>query len=173
MLRRFKTIVYPNKTMKLGSLKTFSVTLFGFGQKEGQVNRVHPRYLLATLERGAYMQYRHRRAARQKKTYTRHNQALMTNTIFQAKDHAPYGGTDEINFFSTPTPWSLSTSNPPSSISSRPHLPTPSQRKSRKPQLPRPPSLDTLKRKQPLQAIAPALVKSLTYRRRISASGAN
>ncbi len=102
VLRKYETIVYPNKTMKADSLKAFSVTSFGFGQKGGQVIGVHPRYVLATLEREAYEEYRDRRTARQKKTYTRHNQALMTNTIFQAKDHAPYGEKDESKVFLDP-----------------------------------------------------------------------
>lgn len=102
VLRKYETIVYPNKTMKADSLKAFSVTSFGFGQKGGQVIGVHPRYVLATLERETYEEYRDRRTARQKKTYTRHNQALMTNTIFQAKDHAPYSEKDESKVFLDP-----------------------------------------------------------------------
>ena len=102
VLRKYETIVYPNKTIKADSLKAFSVTSFGFGQKGGQVIGVHPRYVLATIGREAYEEYRDRRMARQKKTYPRHNQALMTNTIFQAKSHAPYSEQDESNVFLDP-----------------------------------------------------------------------
>ncbi|KAM0794192.1 hypothetical protein BDR22DRAFT_901014 [Usnea florida] len=102
VLRKYGTIVYPNKTIKADSLKAFSVTSFGFGQKGGQVIGVHPRYVLAVLEREAYEEYRDRCTARQKKTYTRHNQALTINTIFRAKDHAPYGDKDESKVFLDP-----------------------------------------------------------------------
>ena len=101
-LRKYETIVYPNKTLKADSLKAFSVTSFGFGQKGGQVIGVHPRYVFATLEKEVYEEYRERRTARQKKTYTRHNEALMTNTIFQAKNHAPYSEQDESKVFLDP-----------------------------------------------------------------------
>ena len=102
VLRKYETIVYPNKTLKADSLKAFSVTSFGFGQKGGQVIGVHPRYVFATLEKEVYEDYRERRTARQKKTYTRHNEALMTNTIFQAKDHPPYSEQDESKVFLDP-----------------------------------------------------------------------
>ena len=101
-LRKYETIVYPNKTLKAGMLKAFSVTSFGFGQKGGQVIGVHPRFVLATLEKEAFEEYRDRRIARQRKTYTRHNEALMTNTIFQAKNQAPYREQDESSVFLNP-----------------------------------------------------------------------
>ena len=73
VLRKYETIVYLNKTIKVDSLKAFLVTSFGFGQKGGQVIGVYPRYILAILEREAYEEYRDRCTARQKKTYTPHN----------------------------------------------------------------------------------------------------
>ncbi len=101
-LRKFETMVYPNKTIKAESLKAFSVTSFGFGQKGGQVIGVHPRYVFATLEREAYEEYCERNITRQKKTYTHYNKALLNNTIFQAKSHPPYAEQDESKVFLNP-----------------------------------------------------------------------
>ncbi len=101
-LRKFETMVYPNKTINAGSLKAFSVTSFGFGQKGGQVIGVHPRYVFATLEREVYEEYCERNISRQKKTYTHHNKALLNNAIFEAKSHPPYAEQDESKVFLNP-----------------------------------------------------------------------
>ncbi|KAL6717768.1 beta subunit of fatty acid synthetase [Lecanora helva] len=101
-LRGYDFMVYPNKTLKKRCLKAFSLTSFGFGQKGAQVIGVHPRFVFATLEKEVYEQYRSKNITRQKKTYTHYNKALMTNTVFQAKNYSPYDEHMESKVFLDP-----------------------------------------------------------------------
>ena len=101
-LRKDDFMLFPNKTLKKAGLKAFSLTSFGFGQKGTQVIGVHPRYIFDTIERETHDQYREKNTARQKKTYTHYNKALMTNTVFQAKNHSPYAEQDESAIYLDP-----------------------------------------------------------------------
>jgi len=101
-LKKFEGIVYPHKTIRTDSVKAVSITSFGFGQKGAQAIAVHPRYLFATLGQKPYDNYRVKVVDRQKQSYLRHNEALMTNSIFRAKTSPPYDPEDESRVYLDP-----------------------------------------------------------------------
>lgn len=90
VMEKFDHIVYPNRTIQTDGIKAFSVTSFGFGQKGAQAIGIHPKYLFATLDRGVYDKYKIKLEARQKKSYRFFHDGLINNTLFRAKDKAPY-----------------------------------------------------------------------------------
>ncbi|TAQ91172.1 hypothetical protein B7494_g542 [Chlorociboria aeruginascens] len=102
-LRRFESIIYPSKTIQTNFIKAISVTSFGFGQKGAQAISVHPRYLFATLEQIAYDDYAIKVARREKQSYLRQNEALMTNSFFRVKKSSPYDDKDESAVYLDPT----------------------------------------------------------------------
>ncbi|KAF6812261.1 fatty acid synthase alpha subunit [Colletotrichum sojae] len=93
VMEQFDLIVYPSRSIQTDGIKAFSVTSFGFGQKGAQAIGVHPKYLFATLDEKTYEEYSAKVQARQKKAYRFFHDGLVNNTIFVAKNNAPY--TDE------------------------------------------------------------------------------
>ncbi|PWY96794.1 fatty acid synthase alpha subunit FasA [Aspergillus sclerotioniger CBS 115572] len=90
VMEKFDHIVYPSRSIQTDGIKAFSVTSFGFGQKGAQVIGIHPKYLFATLDRAQYQAYKAKVEARQKKAYRFFHNGLINNSIFVAKDKAPY-----------------------------------------------------------------------------------
>ncbi|RAL04394.1 trifunctional fatty acid synthase subunit FAS2 [Aspergillus ibericus CBS 121593] len=90
VMEKFDYIVYPSRSIQTDGIKAFSVTSFGFGQKGAQVIGIHPKYLFATLDRAQYQAYKAKVEARQKKAYRFFHNGLINNSIFVAKDKAPY-----------------------------------------------------------------------------------
>ncbi len=93
VMEKFDHIVYPSRSIQTDGIKAFSVTSFGFGQKGAQAIGVHPKYLFATLDEKTFDEYRAKVEARQKKAYRFFHNGMINNTLFVAKDKAPY--TDE------------------------------------------------------------------------------
>ncbi|KAF2687096.1 hypothetical protein K458DRAFT_476041 [Lentithecium fluviatile CBS 122367] len=90
IMEQFDYIVYPSRTIQTDGVKAFSVTSFGFGQKGAQAIGIHPKYLFATLDHTEYATYKQKVGARQKKAYRYFHDGLINNTMFRAKDKAPY-----------------------------------------------------------------------------------
>jgi fatty acid synthase subunit alpha len=90
IMEQFDYIVYPSRTIQTDGVKAFSVTSFGFGQKGAQAIGIHPKYLFATLDHTQYATYKQKVEARQKKAYRYFHDGLINNTMFRAKDKAPY-----------------------------------------------------------------------------------
>jgi fatty acid synthase subunit alpha len=90
IMEKFDYILYPSRAIQTDGVKAFSVTSFGFGQKGAQAIGIHPKYLFATLDHTEYATYRQKVEARQKKTYRYFHDGLINNTMFRAKDKAPY-----------------------------------------------------------------------------------
>jgi fatty acid synthase subunit alpha, fungi type len=83
-------LVFPNRTIQTAGIKAFSLTSFGFGQKGAQAIGVHPRYLFATIKKDEYDSYKSKVAARYRTASRFFQNALATNTMFVAKNRAPY-----------------------------------------------------------------------------------
>ncbi|RDL38707.1 uncharacterized protein BP5553_03047 [Venustampulla echinocandica] len=84
-------LVFPNRTIQTtAGLKAFSLTSFGFGQKGAQAIGVHPRYLYAAISKAEFYQYKEKLCQRKKKANGFFKKAMPTNTLFVAKDKAPY-----------------------------------------------------------------------------------
>ncbi|KAF7593041.1 3-oxoacyl-[acyl-carrier-protein] synthase [Aspergillus hancockii] len=90
VLEKFDYIVYPSRSIQTDGVNAFSVTSFGFGQKGAQVIGIHPKYLYATLDRAQFEGYKTKVEARQKKAYRFFHNGLINNSIFVAKNKAPY-----------------------------------------------------------------------------------
>jgi fatty acid synthase subunit alpha len=90
IMEQFDYIVYPSETIQTDGIKAFSVTSFGFGQKGAQAIGIHPKYLYAALEHHQFAAYKQKVEARQKKAYRYFHDGLINNTMFRAKDKAPY-----------------------------------------------------------------------------------
>jgi fatty acid synthase subunit alpha len=102
VMEQFDYIVYPSRTIKTDGIKAFSVTSFGFGQKGAQVIGIHPKYLFATLDKAQYESYRVKVEARQKKAYRFFHNGMINNTLFVAKNKAPYEDKIETQVFLNP-----------------------------------------------------------------------
>lgn len=94
VLEEYEYVLYPSRSIQTDGIKAVSVTSFGFGQKGAQAVVVHPDYLYAVLDRSTYEDYAVRVSARNKKTYRYMHNAITRNTMFVAKDKAPYA--DEL-----------------------------------------------------------------------------
>ncbi|KAL6702779.1 beta subunit of fatty acid synthetase [Coniothyrium glycines] len=90
IMEQYDYIVYPSQSIQTDGIKAFSVTSFGFGQKGAQAIGIHPKYLFATLEPTQFAAYKQKVEARQKKAYRYFHDGLINNTMFRAKDKAPY-----------------------------------------------------------------------------------
>ncbi|KAI0609573.1 fatty acid synthase [Pyrenophora tritici-repentis] len=90
IMESFDYIVYPSQAIQTDGIKAFSVTSFGFGQKGTQAIGIHPKYLYAALEHHEFAAYKQKVEARQKKAYRYFHDGLINNTMFRAKDKAPY-----------------------------------------------------------------------------------
>nr|P43098.1 RecName: Full=Fatty acid synthase subunit alpha; Includes: RecName: Full=Acyl carrier; Includes: RecName: Full=3-oxoacyl-[acyl-carrier-protein] reductase; AltName: Full=Beta-ketoacyl reductase; Includes: RecName: Full=3-oxoacyl-[acyl-carrier-protein] synthase; AltName: Full=Beta-ketoacyl synthase [Candida albicans]AAA34345.1 fatty acid synthase alpha subunit [Candida albicans] len=94
LLEQYEYVLYPSRSIQTDGIKAVSVTSFGFGQKGAQAVVVHPDYLFAVLDRSTYEEYATKVSARNKKTYRYMHNAITRNTMFVAKDKAPYS--DEL-----------------------------------------------------------------------------
>jgi fatty acid synthase subunit alpha len=89
-LKEYEYVLYPSRTIQTDGIKAVSVTSFGFGQKGAQAIVVHPDYLFAVLDKSTYEDYATRVSARNRKAYRYMHNAITRNTMFVAKEHAPY-----------------------------------------------------------------------------------
>ena len=101
-MEKFDYIVYPSRSIQTDGINAFSVTSFGFGQKGAQVIGIHPKYLYATLDRAQFQTYKAKVEARQKKAYRYFHNGLINNSIFVAKDKAPYEDSQQSKIFLNP-----------------------------------------------------------------------
>ncbi|KAH7078051.1 hypothetical protein BKA63DRAFT_509654 [Paraphoma chrysanthemicola] len=90
VMEQFDYIVYPSQAIQTDGIKAFSVTSFGFGQKGAQAIGIHPKYLYAALDHAQFATYKQKVEARQKRAYRYFHDGLINNTMFRAKDKAPY-----------------------------------------------------------------------------------
>ncbi|OJJ08967.1 hypothetical protein ASPVEDRAFT_144895 [Aspergillus versicolor CBS 583.65] len=90
VMEKFDYIVYPSRSIQTDGINAFSVTSFGFGQKGAQVIGIHPKFLYATLDRAQFEAYKVKVETRQKKAYRFFHNGLVNNSIFVAKNKAPY-----------------------------------------------------------------------------------
>ncbi|ONH68727.1 Fatty acid synthase subunit alpha [Cyberlindnera fabianii] len=93
-LEKFEYLLFPSKSIKTDGVKAASVTSFGFGQKGAQAIAIHSDYLFAVLSQSEYEAYAKKFHERHSKAYTHFHKSFITNSLFKAKDHAPYA--DEL-----------------------------------------------------------------------------
>ena len=103
VMEKFDYIVYPSQSIQTDGIKAFSVTSFGFGQKGAQAIGIHPRYLFATLDQAEYQRYKTKVEARQKRAYRYQHESMINNTLFRAKNKAPYEDNEMSRVFLDPS----------------------------------------------------------------------
>jgi fatty acid synthase subunit alpha len=101
-LRKFEFIAFPNKNIQTDGIKAFSVTSFGFGQKGAQVIGVHPKYLFATLAEETFRTYQEKVLVRQKRAFRKFHEGMANNSLFIAKEKAPYAACEEMEYLLNP-----------------------------------------------------------------------
>lgn len=101
-LEAFDYLVYPNKSIQTQEVRAFSVTSFGFGQKGAQIIGVHPKYLYATIEPEVFRAYEKKLRIREMKASRKFHEGLSNNSVFVAKDKAPYEAEQEMKFLLDP-----------------------------------------------------------------------
>lgn len=102
VLEDFEYVLFPSRSIKTDGIKAVSVTSFGFGQKGAQAIVVHPDYLFAVLDKNSYEDYAVRVTARNKRTYRYMHNAITRNSMFVAKDKAPYSDELELPVYLDP-----------------------------------------------------------------------
>lgn len=101
-LSQFDYIAFPNTNIQTDGIKAFSVFSFGFGQKGTQAIGVHPKYLLATLDEEEYEKYRLKTLARQRRATAHFHHGMVHNSLFKAKDKAPFDEKEEASALVNP-----------------------------------------------------------------------
>lgn len=101
-LEKFDKILYPSISIQTDGIKAASITSFGFGQKGAQMICIHPDYVLGTLTETEYDQYREKVDARYKKAYRYMHESIASQSMFTAKDAAPYTDAQETEVYLNP-----------------------------------------------------------------------
>lgn len=101
-LEQFEYVLYPSRSIQTDGIKAVSVTSFGFGQKGAQALLVSSDYLYASLDQHTYEAYAAKVTARNKKSYRYMHNAITRNTMFVAKDKAPYADDMELSVYLDP-----------------------------------------------------------------------
>ncbi|OJI99519.1 hypothetical protein ASPVEDRAFT_81132 [Aspergillus versicolor CBS 583.65] len=89
-LRDFDHLCFTTKTIQTRGVKAFLLNSCGFGQKEGQMVGVHPRYFFALLTQHEFEAYKSRmkkRTARAESAYVR---ALTAGHIVRVQSQPPF-----------------------------------------------------------------------------------
>ncbi|KAH3679473.1 hypothetical protein WICMUC_000963 [Wickerhamomyces mucosus] len=94
ILEDFEYLLFPSKSIKTDGIKAISVTSFGFGQKGAQAIAINSDYLFAVLSREEYETYASKFNTRHNQAYSHFHKSFINNSLFQAKDNAPYS--DEL-----------------------------------------------------------------------------
>ena len=95
LLSAFPHLTFPTRSIQTGSLKAFSLTCFGFGQKGGQLIGIHPRYLYGAIDRASYTSYTARVRTRTRLCNRDYLYALLENRIVACKAAPQYAPADQ------------------------------------------------------------------------------
>ena len=94
-LSAFPHLTFPTRSIQTKSLKAFSMTSFGFGQKGGQLIGIHPRYLYGTIDRACYESYADRVTNRTRLCNRAYLYAMLENRIVACKTAPQYSSADQ------------------------------------------------------------------------------
>ena len=95
ILSMFPHLTFPTRSIQTKSLKAFSMTSFGFGQKGGQLVGIHPRYLYGTMDRASYETYSARVTNRTRLCNRAYLYAMLENRIVACKTAPQYSSADQ------------------------------------------------------------------------------
>lgn len=94
-LSAYPHLTFPTSSIQTSSLKAFSLTTFGFGQKGGQLIGIHPRYLYGTISRASYESYAAQVVQRTRFCNRSYLNALLENRIVACKASPQYDSMDQ------------------------------------------------------------------------------
>ena len=94
-LSAFRHLTFPTHSIQTNSLKAFSLTSFGFGQKGGQLIGIHPRYLYGAIDRISYESYAARVTKRTRSCNRAYLYAMLENRIVACKTVPQYAPGDQ------------------------------------------------------------------------------
>ena len=94
-LSTFAHLTFPAYSIQTNSLKAFSLTSFGFGQKGGQLIGIHPRFLYGTIDRTSYESYAARVTNRTRSCNHAYLYAMLENRIVACKTVPQYAPVDQ------------------------------------------------------------------------------
>ncbi len=95
LLSAIPHLTFPTRSIQTKSLKAFSMTSFGFGQKGGQLIGIHPRYLYGAIDRACYESYAARVMKRTRLCNRAYLYAMLENRIIACKTAPPYSPADQ------------------------------------------------------------------------------
>lgn len=95
LLSAFPHLTFPTRSIQTNSLKAFSLTSFGFGQKGGQLIGIHPRYLYGAIDRACYESYTGRVTNRTRLCNRAYLSAMLENRIVACKTAPQYSPADQ------------------------------------------------------------------------------
>ncbi len=90
VLEDFDYLLFPSRSIRTDGVKAVSVTSFGFGQKGAQAIAINSDYLFAVLSKEEYETYAKKFNERHNKAYSHFHKSFINNSLFKAKDKAPY-----------------------------------------------------------------------------------
>lgn len=94
-LSAYPHLTFPTRSIQTSSLKAFSLTTFGFGQKGGQLIGIHPRYLYGAISRASYESYAAQVVQRTRLCNRAYLNALLENRIVACKAAPQYASMDQ------------------------------------------------------------------------------
>ena len=95
LLAAFPHLTFPTRSIQTKSLKAFSMTSFGFGQKGGQLIGIHPRYLYGTIDRACYESYAARVMNRTRLCNRTYLYAMLENRVVACQTAPHYSPADQ------------------------------------------------------------------------------
>jgi fatty acid synthase subunit alpha len=101
-LRAFDHLCFPTRPVQTAGVPAFLLNSCGFGQKEGQMVGVHPRYFFSLLSRAEFQGYRDRMQHRTERAEQAYVHALMTNQIVRVQSRPAYGHTKKESVLLNP-----------------------------------------------------------------------
>ncbi|KAL9045183.1 MAG: hypothetical protein Q9214_001740 [Letrouitia sp. 1 TL-2023] len=94
-LSAYPHLTFPTSSIQTNSLKAFSLTTFGFGQKGGQLIGIHPRYLYGAISRTSYESYAAQVIQRTRLSNRAYLNSLLEGSIVACKAAPQYASVDQ------------------------------------------------------------------------------
>ncbi|RMJ28743.1 hypothetical protein PHISP_00388 [Aspergillus sp. HF37] len=101
-LRAFDHLCFATRTVQTAGVPAFLLNSCGFGQKEGQMVGVHPRYFFSLLSRAEFQNYRVQMQHRTERAEQAYVHSLMTNQIVRVQSRPAYGHADKASVLLNP-----------------------------------------------------------------------